>query len=523
MLTGRGFWGLPIQLSLFNPVPDILARPMKQTQLHHFGELPDTARFDAPEHWVIVIREQQAKQEWPAFPYRDTLQKRYKRLHRDAEDSPPLLLTDLPNDNAARVALATAKPGLSTFELLSLARKLVDGHQDFQPTELGIAVIGFSAKKSARVAEALLAATLAADAEMPDYHNKRKNRTRLEQVHLYGVPDKYSFERTFAEDEGNALARYLTALPQNELTPTLYRKRIARLAGEFGWKSQFLGIAQLEKKKAGAFLAVAQGSPQKDGGILRLRYEPDDPKSADTLALVGKGICFDTGGVNLKPHNHMMGMHEDMEGSAVALGALTALTRLKAPFPVECWLAICTNHIGPDAYNPGDIITAVDGTTIETVHTDAEGRMVLADTLVLASRCRPKLIIDYATLTGACVYAIGKTYSGVFTNQADFLPVMVKAGVDSGERVWPFPMDDDYDEALESKFADTKQCSSDPGVDHILGARFLQRFVKHDCPWIHVDLSAGNNKGGLAHIPSDTTGFGVRFTLNLLLDQKLMK
>ena len=495
---------------------------MKQAQLQHYGALPDSARFDAIEHWVIVIKDPSGIQEWPSFPYRDTLQKRYKRLRRDGDDN-PLLLTDLPNDKAGRVALSTIKPDLSAFELLSLARKLVDGHHDYQARELGIAVIGFTTKKSARVAEALLAATLAAAAEMPDYHSKRKNRNRLEQVHLYGVPEKYGFERTFAEDEGNALARYLTALPQNELTPTLYRKRIAVLAKEFGWKSQFFSINQLEKKKAGAFLAVAQGSPDRDGGIVRLRYQPADPEPAKALALVGKGICFDTGGVNLKPHKYMMGMHEDMEGSAVALGTLTALTRLKVQFPVECWLAICTNHIGPDAYNPGDIVTAVDGTTIEIVHTDAEGRMVLADTLALASRSRPKLIIDYATLTGACVYAIGKTYSGVFSNQADYLPRMVKAGVDSGERVWPFPMDDDYDEALESKFADTKQCSSDPGVDHILGARFLQRFVKHDCPWIHVDLSAGNNKGGLAHIPTDTTGFGVRFTLNLLLDQKVMK
>ena len=495
---------------------------MKQAKLQRFGELPERARFDALDHWVIVIREPEGRRGWPAFPYRDVLQKRYERLQRNGDGGPPLLLTDLPNDKAGRVALSTIKPDMSTFELLTLARKLMGGHDDFQLTDLGIAVIGFSAKKSARVAEALLAATLAADADMPDYHSKRKDRNRLEQVHLFGVPEKYGFERTLAEDEGNALARYLTALPHNELTPALYRKRIAQLAKEFGWKTQFFSIAQLEKKKAGAFLAVAQGSPQKDGGILRLRYVPDEPQSANTLALVGKGICFDTGGVNLKPHNYMMGMHEDMEGSAVALGTLAALTRLKVAFPVECWLAICTNHIGPDAYNPGDIVTAIDGTTIEIVHTDAEGRMVLADTLTLASRNKPKLIIDYATLTGACVYAIGKAYSGVFTNKAGFLPVMVKAGAESGERVWPFPMDEDYDEALESKFADVKQCSSDPGVDHILGARFLQRFVKHDCPWIHVDLSAGNNKGGLAHVPTDTTGFGVRFTLNLLLDQKVM-
>ena len=495
---------------------------MKQARLQQFGGLPDTARFDALEHWIIVVKEPEARQVWPSFPYHDVLQKRHKRLRKDGAHDPPSLLTDLPNDKAGRVALSTVKPDLSAFDLLALARKLVDGHGDFRPAELGIAVIGFSAKKSARVAEAVLAAALAADAEMPDYHSRGRIDARLERIHLYGVPDKYGFERTFAEDEGNALARHLTALPHNELTPAMYRKRIAQLAKEYGWKSQLFSIAQLEKRKAGAFLAVAQGSPQKDGGILRLRYTPEEPETGDTLALVGKGICFDTGGVNLKPHNYMMGMHEDMEGSAVALGTLTALTRLKAPFPVECWLAICTNHIGPDAYNPGDIVTALDGTTIEIVHTDAEGRMVLADTLALASRNKPKLIIDYATLTGACVYAIGKAYSGVFTNKADFLSVMVKAGVESGERVWPFPMDEDYDEALESKFADVKQCSSDPGVDHILGARFLQRFVKHDCPWIHVDLSAGNNKGGLAHIPTDTTGFGVRFTLNLLLDQKVM-
>ena len=497
---------------------------MKQAQLHHIAELPDTVRFDALEHWIIVVRQTEAKQQWPSFPYSEALQKRHKSLRKEGDDDTPPLLTDLPNEKAGRVALSTIKPDLSAFELLTLARKLVEGHHDYQAKELGIAVIGFTAKKSARVAESLLAAVLAADAEMPDFRKKRRERARLEQIHLYGVPEKYGFERTCAENEGNALARYLTALPHNELTPALYRKRIAQLAGEYGWNSQFFSIAQLEKRKAGAFLAVAQGSPQKDGGILRLRYTPDEPKTTNTLALVGKGICFDTGGVNLKPHNYMMGMHEDMEGSAVALGVLTALTRLRAPFPVECWLAICTNHIGPDAYNPGDIVTGLDGTTIEIVHTDAEGRMVLADTLTLASRNKPKLIIDYATLTGACVYAIGKAYSGVFTNKPGFLPVMIKAGVQtaasgSGRSPW----DEDYDEALESKFADTRQCSSDPGVDHILGARFLQRFVKHDCPWIHVDLSAGNNKGGLAHIPTDTTGFGVRFTLNLLLDQKIMK
>ena len=234
---------------------------MKQAKLQRFGELPERARFDALDHWVIVIREPEGKRGWPAFPYRDILQKRYQRLQRNGNDSPPLLLTDLPNDKAGRVALSTIKPDLSTFELLTLARKLMGGHDDFQLTDLGIAVIGFSAKKSARVAEALLAATLAADADMPDYHSKRKDRNRLEQVHLFGVPEKYGFERTLAEDEGNALARYLTALPHNELTPALYRKRIAGLAKEFGWKSQFFSIAQLEKKEGRRVPGRGPGQP----------------------------------------------------------------------------------------------------------------------------------------------------------------------------------------------------------------------------------------------------------------------
>ena len=147
--------------------------------------------------------------------------------------------------------------------------------------------------------------------------------------------------------------------------------------------------------------------------------------------------------------------------------------------------------------------------------------MVLADTLALASRAKPHLIIDYATLTGACVYALGTRYSGAFTNREALIAEVIAAGRESGERVWPFPLDEDYEEALQSTIADIKQCTLEGEADHILGARFLKRFVA-DRPWLHIDLSAGNNKGGLAHIPSDVTGFGVRFTLNLLLDRKIM-
>ncbi len=320
---------------------------------------------------------------------------------------------------------------------------------------------------------------------------------------------------------GNHLARWLAALPPNELTPGHYRKLVSQLAKQEGWTMQFLDRKALARKKAGAFLAVVQGSPVHDAGIVHLRYRPKG-RAGKKLALVGKGICFDTGGVNVKPAKYMNGMHEDMQGSAVALGTLLSLSRIGVDYAIDCWLALAENHIGSKAYKPNDVVTACNGTTIEVKHTDAEGRMVLADTLVLASREKPHALIDYATLTGACIYSLSSRYSGVFTNRSKLNETLIEAGSNSGERVWPFPLDEDFDESLESPVADTLQCTLEGDADHILAARFLKRFVDDKINWVHVDLAASNHKGGLGHVPTDTTGFGVRFTLNLLAEQHFL-
>jgi len=148
--------------------------------------------------------------------------------------------------------------------------------------------------------------------------------------------------------------------------------------------------------------------------------------------------------------------------------------------------------------------------------------MVLADTLALASREKPHTLVDYATLTGACIYSLTSRYSGVFSNRDSMTATLIEAGRDSGERVWPFPLDKDFDDALKSDIADTLQCSLEGEADHILAARFLERFVDASINWVHVDLAASNHKGGLGHIATDTTGFGVRLTLNLLRQQGLM-
>ena len=477
---------------------------------------PTRAEFDRAAHWIIIAPAGHTQK----LPYAELLYQRRSRVQRAAADTEPLV-TELPNKIGSRVAFACIKPELSQFNLLTLARKLVTALTRDKAATISVLVSGFTHRQRERIGEALYAAVLAAAADLPSFKKKREKHAPA-SLHIYGVPDSPRLLRTRAEAEGNALARHLTLLPSNFLTPTEYMQQVRRLARSHGWKLKFYDMKTLRRMGAGAFTAVAQGSPVADAGIAHLRYEPRGGRAnAKAVAVVGKGICYDTGGVNLKTAQFMYGMHGDMQGSAVALGILHALTQLKVRFPVDCWLALAMNHVGSRAYKPNDVVTAVNGTTIEVVDTDAEGRMVLADTLALAARQKPRLILDYATLTGSCKRALGGYMSGVFTNRDFWVHRLIEVGRQSGERVWPFPMDEDYDQALDSEIADVKQCSNEPGADHINAARFLGRFVD-DVPWIHMDLSAGGNKGGLAHIPTTKTGFGVRFTLNLLLDQEMV-
>lgn len=494
---------------------------MQSIRIQQQARQPDQDTLDKCTNWIMLIVESATDKTLSVLPCHTVLKEKLIRAGNKKATNKVFTL-DLPNKQASHVSFTRVRKDTTEFELLSLARKLVDPHTRQQAKEIGIVVTGFAKKESERVAEAVIAAVLARAAKMPSFKSKQDKQPSLEKLHLHGLKTTHGFKRTLAESEGNALARSLSMLPPNKLTPADYLKKVKVLAREKKWKLDFYGVPELKKKKAGAFLAVCQGSPTQDAGIVRLQYKPSTKSKKGTLTLVGKGICYDTGGVSLKPPKYMFGMHEDMQGSAVALGTFLALTELKVNFPVECWLALAMNHIGPKSYIPNDVVTASDGTTIEVVNTDAEGRMVLADTLALASKLKPKVIMDYATLTGACMLALGTSYSGIFTNNEALMQKLIDAGRDSGERVWPFPRDEDYDKIIESQIADVKQCGQEGMADHIQAARFLGRFIKNDVTWIHVDLSSSNRKGGLAHIPTDTTGFGVRYSLNLVLDKKVL-
>ncbi|MGA2397422.1 MAG: leucyl aminopeptidase family protein [Steroidobacteraceae bacterium] len=460
---------------------------------------------------LVLLPLRPSAADWAAVPHGPMLRELYARKVRKEGDCCQLRV----GAHAETLLVAACPPvQASTFERLQLAGKIARAVTESDPTSLLLWQQGCDRDTAHASFNAAVAAFEAAAFRLASFKSKPKPRPALARIDI-ATTRLADLHFTLAAAAGNNLARWLTALPPNTLDASGYRRLVKELARHLGLQYRFYGESQLRRLGAGAFLAVAQGNSARDAGIARLSYRPRGSR-APQLSLVGKGICFDTGGTNLKPHKSMLDMHTDMEGSAVALGSLYALHSLKSPVAVDCWLAITENRIGPRAYKPQDVVRAQNGTTIQVIHTDAEGRMVLADTLCLAAREKPGAIIDYATLTGACVFALTERYSGAFTNRPETRAVIEAAGASSGERVWVFPMDKDFETDIESAVADVLQCSTDSKGDHILAACFLGRFVPKSIPWLHLDLAAGARHGGLGHIGTEITGFGVRYTLDLL-------
>ena len=490
-------------------LPDF--RPLKVSQL---PEQATRNTFDALDHVLIVFPKNPPDTLFRRLPQGQQL----KRLLRKSQQAKKeLVTTRLNNSKTTGLTLSSYKKA-NAYNRLCWARKLISNCNQDNPNSLGVLIIGLDEIQRATIIKDLLAAAEAATFRLPTFKSTEHNRKNLKRLRILSSKPRVAIDSVRAQSLGNNIARWFTALPPNILDVKTYFDLINQLCKQHEIKTTILNESALKKLGANAFLAVSQGNSKRDAGIIQLRYRPSGIKHAD-LMLVGKGILFDTGGTNLKPFKSMLDMHMDMEGSAVALGTLIALASLKVPYGVDAWLPVTENRLSATAYKSQDIIKAANGTTIQVIHTDAEGRMVLADALTLAARETPKILIDYATLTGTCVSALTERYSGVFTNRIEANHILYKAGAESGERVWPFPMDEDYDELLKSQVADIKQCSEAGYGDHILAARFLSKFVPEDIPWIHMDLSAGQHKGGLAHIPSEITGFGVKLTLQLFADK----
>ncbi len=486
-----------------------------KVSITQYTGVPDKKTIAGIDHLLLILPTKISAELWRKIPQGEKVR---ALMRRKAPGKVPAITTRVNNDRQTALHVGTLDSDKSTFDTLTFGRKMVAAAMSEKAGTIGIWILGFANDQQRSIVARVTAAALAAAHSMPTFKSEPVP-PRIKSIKLLGLDQKIDLRREQAEAEGNNLARWLTGLPPNKLDASTYVSLLRELAKDYGWQFKKYGVRDLERMGAGAFLAVAQGNADDSAAIVRLRYRPKSGVRRPALSLVGKGIIFDTGGTNLKPFSSMLEMHIDMGGSAVAVGSLATLTRLKLPLAVDCWHAITENRIGPTAYKSQDVVTALNGKTIQIIHTDAEGRMALADALVLACRDKPGLIIDFATLTGTCMNAITTRYSGVFTNRPHWHPVLKRAGHDSGERVWPFPIGGEFLDELKSDTADLKQCSPDVGGDHILAGTFLNEFVDDKIPWVHIDLSACRRKGGLAHVPSDITGFGVRYAMNLLIDK----
>ncbi len=312
---------------------------------------------------------------------------------------------------------------------------------------------------------------------------------------------------------GVTLARNLVNMPPNVATPSRMAAEAKAFAKELGLDVSIGGRNWARKRKMGAFLAVAKGAGEKPKFIVLEHNRGRE--ELDTVVLVGKGITFDTGGISIKPSADMGLMKSDMGGAAAVLGAMKAIAMLDLPLHVV-GITPCTENM-PDAfaYRPADVITAGNGKTIEIISTDAEGRMVLADALVYAQQYDAKAVIDLATLTGACVVALGRgVAAGLFSTDNDLRDKLVVAGQITHERVWPLPLLDDYRKAIDSDVADMKNSGGRMGGVGT-SAMFLKEFT--DYPWAHIDI-AGMALGAEAksYVPRGGTGFGVRLLVEFL-------
>ncbi|MEI2698449.1 MAG: leucyl aminopeptidase [Microthrixaceae bacterium] len=336
-----------------------------------------------------------------------------------------------------------------------------------------------------------------------------------------------------AAAEAVCFARDLVNEPGGSLTPAVFAERAAERAVAAGLSAEIMDLDAMVAAGLGGVLAVNQGSDEQPR-LLKLTYDPTatdedttdqgvvqdlspEPDAVDTVALVGKGITFDSGGLSLKPAESMMEMKCDMAGAAAVIAAMCALADLDVAVRVVAFTPMTDNMTGGSAQRPGDVYTARNGTTVEVLNTDAEGRLVLADALSLAGDEEPDAIVDLATLTGACMVALGQKIAGLMGNDEVFCGVVEAAAEAAGERVWQLPLPADYRSSLDSSVADIKNIAGGRYGGTLTAGLFLKEFVDDATPWVHLDIAGPAFLGEADGVsPKGATGFGVRTLLTLL-------
>jgi leucyl aminopeptidase len=344
-------------------------------------------------------------------------------------------------------------------------------------------------------AQAITEGVLWADFESDKYRTEKKPARGIDSVALIGFDMSLGDALKSAVEEGRVIgesanfARDMINEPSNRLTPKMLAARAEAMAKDVGLGIEILDERKIAELKMGALIGVAQGSHEPPRVII-VRYKPENPKQgAPVLGLVGKAVTFDTGGISIKPANNMEKMKYDMGGGGTMLGVMRALAFLKPSVPVIAVIPATENMPGGRAQKPGDVQTAMSGKTIEVINTDAEGRLTLADAVFYARKLGATHLIDAATLTGAVEVALGNVHVGAFGTPREYLDKFLESAKTQGEKMWPLPIDDDYQQYIKSEIADVRNTGSGKGGGATIGAWFIKEFVD-DTPWIHLDIAS---------------------------------
>jgi len=352
-----------------------------------------------------------------------------------------------------------------------------------------------------------------------DKYKDEKKHSSLKKIYFLVKPDVAKSSGKILKSitticEGTIFARDLINTPSNDKKPEQFTKIIAEAAKKESLEVKIFDEKELKRKKFGAMLAVAAGSESKPRMIV-LEYNPKGAKK--TVAFVGKGVTFDSGGINLKPTGSLDEMKSDMSGAAAVAATLIALAKLKPKTKVIGIIPVVENMPSGNASRPGDIVKSYSGKTVEILNTDAEGRLILIDAIsYVIKRYKPETLIDIATLTGACVVALGEKIAGVFSSEDELAQSIISSGEKTYERCWHMPLPDDYKEDLKSDFADLKNIAGSRWGGAITAALFLSEFVG-DTRWAHIDIAGPSYmKKANAYCGVGGTGFGVRLFCELL-------
>lgn len=428
-----------------------------------------------------------------------------------------------PGLRTARLLLMGAGPR-KRYQIVEITRMGMTAMRRLRDLKLSVvALYRRSGLDAAAAAGAAVEGLILGQFEADEYKTRDKSQTQIGEI-VFASNDgaeaaviEQSMQRARLIAEATNFTRWLVNQPSNRVTPTVLADHARQMADQYGLDVEVFDQPAMERLGMRSILAVSQGSEEPPRFIV-LRYNPAGTTTQKPIALIGKGVTFDTGGISLKPAQSMEEMKADKAGACAVIGAMRAIAQLKPARPVMALVPAVENMPGGRAQCPGDVIETMSGKTVEVINTDAEGRLILADSITYARNLGASEIVDLATLTGACVIALGHVYAGLFCNHDGLRQRLLEASRRAGEKLWPMPLDDEYKKELRSEIADLRNVGSRWG-GAITAAKFLEEFAEQ-CPWAHLDIAGVDlfkNEEPLAS--KGPTGFGVRTLVELVTVQ----